>query len=51
VDRAVADPQALRAERIETIGLQENTKWASLAQQVSNRTMSLSGDDTTKQRG
>jgi Protein of unknown function (DUF4231) len=28
-----ADPHALLAERIETIGSQENTRWASLAQQ------------------
>jgi hypothetical protein len=29
----VADPHALLAERIEAIGSQENTKWASLTQQ------------------
>lgn len=29
---ASADPRALLAERIETIGSQENTKWASLQQ-------------------
>jgi disulfide bond formation protein DsbB len=35
---AAADAHALLAERIETIGSQENTKWASLTQQQPQKT-------------